>query len=266
MFRKNTKVGLAALAALALSAGAASAAPVMFAGTGTSSDGTAVAASALFSMADATTLQITLTNTSTLVNSNPDVLTGVLWNTQTNTDTFTPLSVVISAGSAAVGGTTTDGTNISGEYAYRGDMTTIGSPTNAVKYGVSAAGYSTDPGGGFGSTDAIFPTSGNGDRFNPTGGTPPDGLTGGLVPNASFANFAYVDNSIVISLTVASGFDPLANIKSVYFGYGTAPESVSTSKVTSIPTPVPLPAAVWSGLSVLGGLALFGRFRKRVIA
>jgi hypothetical protein len=266
---RNMKPRLSALLAAVLAAstaGAASAASVTF--TGSSGD---LAASAVFNVVGGN-LQITLTNTATVhTGLEPsEILTTILW------DSLSPLnlnedsvnsSVVVAGGSTIAQGVASPvGTNISKEYAYNDALS--GAPGNAT-YGVAAAGMGTL----FGSSQ----TFDNGGSLNPNGGTAPNGLSGGLVP-AGFVNDSgnggvdgrsLIRNSIVITLapTVAgslASFDPLAQITNVRFMYGTGlgePTFPGDGPPVRTP-PVPLPAAAWSGLSILGALGAY-RLRRR---
>ena len=136
-----------------------------------------------------------------------------------------------------------------------------GSPTgtpSGFAFGVGAAG---NPGGGGSFGQAIDGTNvqGSDGGILPT----PNSTTGYAIMNNGTKNQApFAEPTVVFLFNLPGGFSLTANAlgSTVKFGYGTASTETST---TGNPPPVPLPAAVWSGLAMLGGLGVVARLRRK---
>lgn len=205
-------------------------------------------------------LVITLTNSSLNDCLVPiDALGAVLFDSSTPLS-LTTLSAKIASGSAAVYGVADASGDVGGEFVYSSNVNNaVSGAPGSQKYGISAVGFS----GMFGAGDPTFSSQ----LLNPTGGTAPDGPTGGILSagdntatgNGGLTSTTKIKDSVVFTFSGApANFDPYASIKNVAFLYGTAPGEAPISTSTSIPnvdvSPVPLPPAVWSGLSLLGVL------------
>jgi len=218
----------------------------------TSGGDASLQASALFSFDGASTLKVTLTNTSTVATANNvHVLSAVFFST---TQTLTPVSAALGAGSTFYWGTTTPTTtNLGGNYQYVGGSSDL---VSAVGFnsGISAVGFSIAPG--------VF-SQGN---F----GTPPENVDGaayGLV-SASTTSASYdpnsnllpdIKNSVVFTLTTPDGFSLSELGSSVRFQWGT------TLDDNHVVTPVPS-SLVMLGTLVGPALGLLWYRRRNAVA
>jgi len=125
---------------------------------------------------------------------------------------------------------------------------------SGFSYGVGTAG---NPGGG----GSFGPgAQGFGDGILPAGSTYPvinngtEGQVPFAVPTVSFL-FSFANPYTLTSASIGS---------SVTFGYGTSTNEGSvTNHISELPpVPVPLPAAAWSGMALLGGLGVTRKIRK----
>lgn len=236
--KKRTRIGGTVLLVLMLAASWGTAEALVF----SADNGGGLSASATFE-ASGTSLIVTLANTSPADVLDPaQVLTAVFF-TLAGDPTLTPLSALLSDGSAVVFGQTGGG-NVSGEWAYRDGL--HGAPAGAHA-GISTAGLGLfGPSDRFGPTNLSGPLGVGGLNYGITSAG--DDLSTGNAPVTG--KDALIQNSVTFTL---SGLPPsgLGEITSVSFQYGT---SLSEPNVS----PVPEPATLWllgSGLAALGGLA-----------
>jgi hypothetical protein len=112
------------------------------------------------------------------------------------------------------------------------------------------------------------------------GGTPPDGVTGGIVsaiggspsddtpsdPNGGIKTRAFVQNSAVFTIEHFSG--DLTNITSVWFQYGTSLSEAGIGETSNGGhiSPVPAPPTALLALLGLPGFAAAGWARRRRVA
>lgn len=253
----------AAVAALAVGAGPARA-DLIFSGSGIdNSDGSAISASADFSLTN-NVLTIVLTNTSgSNTISQGSVLTNLGWSLAPNTLTALPSAagtIAVTPGSNRVSGTTIDTTDSLGsEWNY-----TAGAGASSSGFGVGAVG------------------SGHGNLCGSTTctGAALDGAAFGLVGNDADlsrnglkpAN-TYVEDSVTITLDLAtSPAFTLSQITSVDFQFGTGngEGNISVNQCTggsncddAPPSDVPEPSALALFGAGLLGLGLTRLFYKK---
>jgi hypothetical protein len=197
-----------------------------------------------------TTLTISLTNmASSAAPSNTELLTGVFWNS--------PTAIAGAVTSLALGGVGTGPGGVGSVIDVIGSGSTGG--VGRFAYGTASDGPGDRDYGAFSAGYATLSSWVHG----PGGSSPPlspDGPGGGLVPNAGFGgsnNVTVIKNTAVWTITnVNSGFT-LSDLQDVWFQYGTNLNEPGYSAV------VPLPAAAWMGMSLLGGVGGVGFFRRR---
>jgi len=218
--------------------------------------GGGLAASADFE-ASGGVLTITLTNAAGGdVDVPSQVLTALFWDAA-GQPSLTRGSVVIGPGSAGAKVTTPAGPgyDVSNMWAYKSGLSSPAPASN----GVSASGFNL-----FGTGDLFSLDSSK--ALNPGDtGNPPDGLAGGLVPSGyktagdNGGMRSSINDSVVITFGYAGTYNVDA-ISNVTFWYGT---SAGEGSLKSPPT-VPLPAAIWGGMSMLGMLGVGSKLRKRL--
>lgn len=265
---------LSAVAAFAISAlglGGTAQANVIFTVSG-STAGNNVSASADFAISG-TNLTITLKNTSPANSQEApgSTLTGLNFLLNGNAPTLNPLSAtspnaIFNAAACDANACSGMNVNIGGEFGYEnaGGVEAIGGA------GYITTGLTGDL-GNFGGVNLENPVSLDGINFGIISATH-GGLNGG---NGGLATVALVDDTAVFELNnLPSGLTE-ADIGSVNFLYGTAPDAVLGGSCTTncgstppgggggAPPPVPEPAtALLFGLGILG----LGLVRRRVLA
>jgi hypothetical protein len=231
---------------------------VSFAGSGPGVGVNALAAQADFECT-ANQLIITLINTSPFPTEIPsELLSGVFFDIDGD-PTLTPVSVFLAGGSVVLNGVSDPGGEVSGEWAYRGD---IAGGYNGANYGL-----------GVNAVDAF----GVGDLFTGTnldGPASPNGMNyglvsvGGLGPNVNLPMLSepLVWNAVVITLN-HNGDLSCDDIYNVGFQYGTSATQPfipgDPGDPPFPPTVIPEPASASLLLMGLAGLAL--RLRRKQI-
>lgn len=240
--KKKTLVGAVAAAACGL--GSAASANVVF----NFSDGAypGLSAQADFTLLDATTIQIVLTNTSTGAPAGFDeagqILTGISWDFEpAGLAMLTQIvggSVLIGPGSQSVNfstGTYGPGTDVSGEYGF-GNMDGTGALPNFVSSNTAQA----TP---FGGANLDGPASN-------------DGPQGGLIANPAaipLSGLGAIQNQVVMTVNLS---DPISDLDFLAAN-GVRVEFGSDAAFITVPGP-------GTAASVLGvGLLAFGRRRRR---
>jgi hypothetical protein len=254
---------LLAVGFLAVLPAAARAAAITFSASGTSTTGTALKASATFTVdTTANRLVVTLTNTAMSdVLSPSDVLTAVFFDVS-NGLSFTPSTATIATGSAAYTGTTltnSAGTAVGGEWEYLNNLS--GAPHTA-KEGISSAGMGLFGNANFSGPNLSGPTAVDGVQYGLSSAG--DNLSTG---NSGVTTVPLIKDSVIFKLvfpcstncaagTNASTFDPSTSIFNVSFQYGTALTEANL-------TPGPIPEPGTCVLFATGLLAVSRRLRSR---
>jgi hypothetical protein len=236
---------------------------ITFTGSGTSTTGTALKASATFTVdTTANRLVVTLTNiASSDVLSPADVLTAVFFDVK-NGLSFTPSTATIATGSAAYTGTTltnSAGTAVGGEWEYLNNLS--GAP-HAAKEGISSAGMGLFGNANFLGSNLSGPTAVDGVQYGISSAG--DNLATG---NSGVSTVPLIRDSVIFKLsfpcstscapgTNASTFDASTSIFNVSFQYGTA-----LTEANLTPTFVPEPGSCV--LFATGLLAMSRRLRVR---
>jgi len=222
--------------------------------TFTTSDSSGRSGRAIFTVTGST-LTVSLKNTATAAVGDPTfVLSAVAFDIGNNTASLTPYSAKAATGSAIVDYTnlsTVYGDGLGGEWAYKSGL----NGALGGHYGISSAGF-----GIFGPADLFDKTDGN-----LSGPWSPDGIQLGLMPASQTTLSTSLDNSngrifvrseAIFKLTGVN-FSASA-IKNVNFQYGTASADANLDggPVLGGGAVVPLPVTVWSGIALLGIVAL----------
>lgn len=258
----------AALLATVLSAVPAGAI-VTFTASGTNADGSALKASAVFSISG-NTLTILLSNIATNDNtsSGQDVpgntLTGILFDLPDNI-TLTPVSAMLPSGSSIVQGSTCNPgpctsltTDVGGEFIYATSSSFESGAPAGPDRGIASAGYISGPAGNFGGSNLDDPKA-------------PDGINFGIIsldssfnPNGGLVSEPLIKNSVFFTLLI-TGTLTENQISSVMFQYGT---NFSESRLVCCDRPpterVPGPATavlLSSALLALGAVRRIGSRR-----
>lgn len=228
----------------------ASADSVTYSGTNT----TLGLAATLTLTTSGTNLIVTLTNTSlTAVTAPASVLTGVFFTLAGN-PTLTPVSALLSGGSAVVNCTTANnctmpvGGNVGGEWAYASGLS--GAPLGA-NAGLSSSGLNLFGSGNFNGPDLQPPAAVDGMQFgllSPV--TTISDFNGGMLNNA------FIQNQVTFTLSgLPAGFTLAGNVTNVSFQYGTA---LTEPNVPGTPIPEPGTLALF-GTGLLGLAAMVRR-------
>jgi len=268
MRSKLLGIALASLVGLFGTSQVSKAASILFSGVG-NNGGVALSASAFFEVDNSTSggpyLKVTLTNTAASSISDPaNLLTVLDFSTKsvvglTNSNVSHPSFAVVPAGSTVAAGSVS--TFASGPFSGKSNAGDYWGLQN-VSGGINWAIGSTGTGGmGLGTAKSFNNGSMTGDG-SPTGGIEPAaGGTGSPMTHGPF--FTYQLQFYVYG--IGSTFDPSTQISNVQFLYGTSSsEPHFTPNLTSVPPVVPLPAAAWSGLALLGGLGVTRKIRKHL--
>lgn len=257
----SLRVGIVLAAAILIALGVpTSALAVTYQGTGSYDDGETVhplAASVDFSTSG-NQLIITLINTSTADVFVPSqILTGVFFNT--GLDALNPLDAVVGPGSTVLF-TDVQPVSLSGEWAYRSDVTEI--PLGG------------DDGLGSSGLDGVFGTPDIIGEPNLSGPDSPDGLQYGITaagddPNTGNAKVTgsqeLVQNSVVFTLSgLPDNYDPSV-IGQVWFQYGTSLDQPGFpgGRPPGGGPPIPEPLTAMGVLLGVAGLTRYTRQRIR---
>jgi len=215
---------------------------------------------AQFDIISGTTLRLTLTNTSPLILSIGQALSGLTWDI-TPLVSLTPVSALIASGSLLVGVGSTSDTDLSGEWAFQDDILAGG---GLGSFGIGAMGDIN-----FGA-DSFGP----GDRFNDTASLnlfgPPSGSLNGIGGAIVGPSVDLFSDGFTSQGPLVQGFDgtnttpgqmvfnwgitgafPLADITNVQPLFG-------TDGAPAVPEPSTI-LLLGSGLAVLG----FLRWRRK---
>ena len=255
MLKKLTSGILAAIAFAGL-AGQASASSVLFSGSSGN-----LAASANFDLSG-TTLTVTLTNTTlTPISQNADLLFSVFWHSDSAIGgTLSSTNLGAGASKYWPNGSASAITDLDeGGFGYAKSIPTNGGGglTNQ-QYGVSAVGLGVTYDGGLVGLNGATPVP------NIDGGD--GGLAGVNGGSASNGNKPAIMGSLVYTITGVSDAFNLNCITNVRFQYGT---SFTETQIPGNPpggtpnNPVPVPAAAWTGLSLLAGMGAIAKLRRR---
>lgn len=230
---------------------------VSFTGAGPGAGNNPLMANAVFECT-ANQLIITLTNISPFPTEVPaELLSGVFFDIA-GSPTLTPVSVFLASGSSVLNGPAGPGGDVSGEWAYRGDLT---SGFNGAQYGVEANGLDEfGPGDRFSNVDLDPPASPNGMNYGIVS-------AGGRGPNANAPLYSnpIIFNSVVITFN-HNGDLSCDDIYNVGFQYGTSqtnPFIPGGDDPDPFDPIIPEPASVSLLLMGLTGLAL--RYRRKQI-
>ncbi|WP_162249900.1 XDD4 family exosortase-dependent surface protein [Massilia sp. Root351] len=199
----------------------ASAAPILFQGSGVTSGGVAVSASASFDLVG-NNLTIVLTNTSganALADVPGSTLSGLFWNF-TGAPVLTTVSAMLTAGSSILGTCSEVNcagvTDVSGEFGYK-----AGSGPSGQNQGIASSGYISNPGGNIGN----FNNGAAGTNLDDPASL--DGINFGIIssladfnPNGGLEDVPVISNSVTFMLTGVAGLTN-ADITGVRFQYGT---------------------------------------------
>jgi hypothetical protein len=256
----KTFVFLVALGTLAAWPSSAHATAITFSASGTSTTGTALAASVKFDVdTTANRLVVTLSNTAMSdVMSPADVLTAVFFDVKSGLS-FTPSTATIATGSAAYNGTTltnSAGSAVGGEWEYLNNLS--GAPQGS-REGISSSGFGMFGNANFAGANLNGPTAVDGVQY---------GLSSAgdnLATTNGGTNVPLIRSSVIFKLvfpcsmncaagTNAASFDPSTSIFNVNFQYGTS--LLEADLTPTAPGPIPEPATCVlfaTGVAVMGG-------------
>jgi hypothetical protein len=166
-------------------------------------------------------LRIILSNTSGISALVPqDILTAVFFDLVGYTGALAPVSAVLNAGSAVLGGGTDAGGGVGGEWAYAQKIG--GLSPEGQQYGISSSGLGIFGSGNFGGTNLEGPPNG---AVNGVGyGITTAGSTSAAA-NPKVTGTPLISHSVIFLLSgLPSGFAlSYAAIQNVSFQYGTSP-------------------------------------------
>jgi hypothetical protein len=201
-------------------------------------------------------LRVTLTNTATGISTNNgQLLENVFWTSSTSLSGafLNPANDPTHPGATAPDGLYAAANANFGVYGFG---TGSGGQAGTNRYGVGGTAFQLN-------FDASHLVALPGSSPNPNDS--PDGPNGGIAtatgPDTAQKNA--VDHTLVFWLTTVGTLD-VANFSNINFTYGTGPEDLKTiTPPGTPPPPVPLPAAVWSGMGLLAGMGVVAKWRKR---
>lgn len=205
---------------------------------------------------DGSQLQLTLTNTSPLIEAIGEALSGLTWDITDSTVTLSPVSATIASGSSlvGVGATNLSGvTNLSGEWAFKDDISAGLSGTDVPlgSFGVGSIGDINFGADTFGIKDRFDPTT------NVFGVENLNGIDGAIVgPQTDLTTDGFKSQGPVVQSSMIFLFDftgslDLTDIINVQPLFG-----------TDGATRVPEPSTALLVASGLLGLGVLGRTRR----
>jgi hypothetical protein len=249
-----------ALATLAAWPSSAHATAITFSASGTSTTGTAIAASVKFDVdTTANRLVVTLTNTAMSdVMAPADVLTAVFFDVKSGLQ-FMPSTATIATGSAAYNGTTlvnNAGAAVGGEWEYLNNLS--GAPQGS-KEGIGSSGFGIFGNANFSGANLSGPVAVDGVQYGITSAgdnlaTTNGGINVPLIKNSVIFKLVFPCASNCAAGTNAASFDPSTSIFNVNFQYGTS--LLEANLTPTAPGPIPEPATC---LLFATGMAVMGR-------
>jgi len=248
MTLRATFLALAGLAVMGLGMQSASAATITVSGSGTNSDGPFSAQAVFTQTGTSLTVQLTNTTLASDTVSAKELLVGIK---------FSPESASIAT--SDIIGTYAHSLALSSSPGTIGGSGTTSGSKNWTVSSSSTTGTMLWGGAGSGTPEAII------------GGTA-DTTTGHQVTYANLNNGGSITNetpliyeTATFSLTVPSSFD-VTKLTSFTFMFNTNGDTTLTGiTIPNVgdPQPTPLPASVWGGAALIGGLAAFRRMKRK---